>query len=146
MRSYVRFALVAALLVVACAGLHELTIAKPAARPKVQRYGMVIGLEPEKIAEYKKLHANCWPGVLKMIRDCKIRNYSIYLVELEKGKYYLFSYFEYTGSNFDADMKKMAADATTKRWWKCTDPCQVPIPNHKKGEWWTKMEEVFHTD
>ena len=37
-----------------------------------------------------------------------IQNYSIYLKEI-KGQYFLFSYFEYAGHDFDADMKKMAA-------------------------------------
>ena len=40
---------------------------------------MVIGLRPEKMAEYKKLHAAVWPDVLKMIRQCHIKKYSIYL-------------------------------------------------------------------
>jgi L-rhamnose mutarotase len=113
---------------------------------KIKRYGWVIGLKPEMMAEYKALHADCWPGVLKMIKKCNIRNYSIYLGELEKGKYYLFSYLEYVGDDFDADMKIMAADETTRKWWKRTDPCQVPVPMRKEGEFWMDMEEVFHTD
>jgi len=117
-----------------------------AAQPKVQRYGMVIGLKPEKVEYYKKLHADCWPGVLKKIKECHIRNYSIYLKEIEAGKLYLFSYFEYTGTDFQADMAKMAADPRTQQWWKETDPCQVPIPLHGPKEWWSPMDEVFHTD
>jgi len=113
---------------------------------KVQRYGSVIGVRPEKIEYYKKLHAAAWPGVLKMIKQCHIRNYSIYLREVEAGKFYLFSYFEYTGKNFEADMAKMAADATTQEWWKECNPCQLPIPTARQGEWWSTMEEVFHTD
>jgi len=115
-------------------------------KQKVQRYGMIIGVRPEKIEEYKRLHANTWPGVLKKIHECNIRNYSIYLKEVEKGKFYLFSYFEYTGNDFEADMASMAADSTTQKWWKETDPCQIPIPNRSKNEWWSHMEEVFHTD
>ena len=115
--------------------------------PKVQRYGMVIGIRPEKIAEYKKLHAHAWPGVLSKIKKCHIRNYSIYFAELQKGKYYLFGYFEYVGNDFAGDMKAMAADATTQKWWKETDPCQIPLPTRKKGEkMWLNMQEVFHTD
>lgn len=117
-----------------------------ASETRVQRYGMVIGIKPEKIEYYKKLHAATWPGVLKMIRECHIRNYSIYLREIEPGKFYLFSYFEYTGRDFEADMLKMAADATTQEWWKETNPCQVPIPTRGEKEWWSRMEEVFHTD
>jgi len=116
------------------------------AQQKVTRYGSVIGLRPEKLEEYKELHANVWPGVLKKIKECNIRNYSIYLGELEEGKYYLFSYFEYTGDDFKADMAKMAADATTQKWWTFCEPCQSPIPTRKEGEWWADMEEVFHQD
>jgi L-rhamnose mutarotase len=112
----------------------------------VKRYGSVIGVKKEKIEEYKKLHAAVWPDVLKMIKDCNMRNYSIYLGELEKDKYYLFSYFEYTGKDFDADMKKMAADPTTQKWWSVCEPCQQPVELRAKGEWWMNMEEVFHSN
>jgi len=115
-------------------------------RPAVERYGMIIGLKPEKIATYKELHAATWPGVLKMIKECHIRNYSIYLQEVEPGKHYLFSYFEYTGNDFKADMAKMAADPTTQKWWEETNPCQYALPTHGPKEWWSRMEEVFHTD
>jgi L-rhamnose mutarotase len=112
----------------------------------MKRYGMVIGLKPKKVAEYKKLHAAVWPHVLKMIRKCKIRNYSIYLRKMPDGKPYLFSYFEYTGKDFAADMARMAADPTTQRWWSCCKPCQKLLPDRRKGEWWSEMEEVFHHD
>ena len=107
----------------------------------MQRYGSVIKLRPEKLAEYKELHVNVWPDVLKMIRDCNIRNYSIYYKD---G--FLFSYFEYHGEDFATDMKKMAADANTQAWWKLTDPCQQPLETRKEGEWWASMEEFFHID
>ncbi|MBS1577278.1 MAG: L-rhamnose mutarotase [Bacteroidetes bacterium] len=110
----------------------------------VRRFGMVTGIKPDKIEYYKKLHANAWPQVQKMITTCNIQNYSIYLQKID-DKYYLFSYFEYTGNDFDADMKKMAADSTTQRWWKETDPTQIPLPEAAaKKETWTNMEEVFH--
>ncbi len=117
---------------------------KPPAQ-KVQRFGMVTGLRAGKVAYYKKLHAAAWPGVLKKINECNIRNYSIYLKQID-GKYYLFSYFEYTGSNFKGDMAKMAQDSTTRRWWKETDPTQIPLPDAAgKHTIWSAMEEVFHT-
>lgn len=107
----------------------------------MKRYGQVIRLRPEKAEEYRSLHANAWPGVLAKIRECNIRNYSIYL---RAG--YLFAYFEYHGTDFEADMKRMAEDPETQRWWKLTDPCQEPIEDHAENEWWAGMEEVFHTD
>jgi len=112
----------------------------------MKRFGMVVGLRPEKLDEYKRVHAAVWPGVLQRIHDCNIRNYSIYLGRLDDGNYYLFSYFEYVGDDFKADMAKMAADPTTQEWWKITDPCQIPLENRALGDWWMNLEEVFHTD
>ena len=107
----------------------------------MKRYGSVIGVRPEKLAEYKKLHAAVWPDVLKMIKECNIANYSIYYHD---GL--LFSYFEYTGTDYEADMAKMAADPTTQKWWDVCKPCQAPLDSRKEGEWWADAEEVFHTD
>jgi len=84
--------------------------------------------------------------VLRMIGDCNIRNYSIYLRTLDDGQQYLFSYFEYVGSDFAADTAKMAADPTTQKWWALCMPCQKPLENRGEGEWWASMEEVFHAD
>lgn len=112
---------------------------------RVQRFGAVIGLRPEKKEYYLKLHAETWPSVLEQIRRSNIRNYSIYLTELE-GKLYLFAYYEYVGDDFKADMKKMAEDPETQRWWKETDPCQIRLPGTPDGSWWKPIPEVFHTD
>lgn len=114
----------------------------------LERHGMVIGLRAEKIDEYRRLHAAVWPGVLNMIRECHIRNYSIYLKELEPGRFYLFSYFEYAGHDFAADMSRMSADPATREWWALTDPCQNPLPRPLCGpeEFWSRMDEVFHLD
>lgn len=108
------------------------------------RVGMVTGLKPEKVDYYKELHASTWEGVLKKIKECNIRNYSIYLKKIE-DKYYLFSYYEYTGDNYEMDMKKIAADSVTQRWWRETDPCQQPLPDAAAaGKIWSPMDEVFH--
>ncbi len=112
----------------------------------MKRYGMVIGVRPEKVGEYKRLHAAAWPDVLKMIKQCNIRNYSIYLRQLDDGQHYLFSYFEYVGTDFAADMARMAADPTTQRWWSFCKPCQKPLLGKAPDEWWASMEEVFHAD
>jgi L-rhamnose mutarotase len=111
-----------------------------------QRYGSVIAVKAEKRAEYKKLHAAVWPDILAMIRDCHIKNYSIYLKQLPDGQHYLFSYFEYVGEDFEADMAKMAADRKTQEWWAVCKPCHEPFPDRSAEEWWSSMEEVFHAD
>lgn len=107
----------------------------------MKRYGSIIGVKPEKLEEYKKLHAAVWPAVLSMISDCNIHNYSIYL-----KNDMLFSYYEYIGSDYEADMQRMAADPVTQDWWKLCNPCQQPVEGAANGEWWAAMEEVFHVD
>ncbi len=109
----------------------------------VQRMGMVIGVKPEKIDEYKALHATPWPEMDAALSAANIRNYSIYLREPEN---LLFAYWEYTGADFKADMKVLDGLALTKRWLALTDPCQVPLKSAKTGEWWAFMPEVYHLD
>ncbi len=113
---------------------------------KVVRYGAVIGVKPEKLDYYKQLHAKPWPAVNKALKEANIRNYSIYLTQFDDGNWYLFSYLEYVGDDFAADMKKIGEDSETQRWWKETDPCQRGLANRKEGEWWKAMEEVYHLD
>lgn len=109
----------------------------------MQRMGMVIGLNGDKVEEYKRLHAAVWPEILDMISQCNIRNYSIFLKEPEN---LLFGYWEYHGSDFEADAAKMAADPRTQEWWDVCMPCQEPLATRQEGEWWAMMEEVFHHD
>lgn len=106
----------------------------------IWRLGQVIRLKPERAEEYLRLHEAVWPDVLAAITACNIRNYSIF-----RHGDLLFSYFEYVGRDYDADMRRMAADPATQRWWKLTDPCQEPLGDHE-GEWWLPLPEVFHHD
>jgi L-rhamnose mutarotase len=107
----------------------------------MRRFGQVIKLKPGASEEYERLHVAVWPGVLQTISACHIRNYSIF----RHGEM-LFAYFEYIGDDFAGDMAKMAADPTTREWWKLTEPLQVPLEGRAPGEWWSTIKEVFHTD
>ena len=55
-------------------------------------------------------------------------------------------YLEYHGNDYDADMKQLAADPITQKWWTHTEPLQEQLPDHQPGEWWTLIDEVFHMD
>lgn len=107
----------------------------------MKRYGSVIRLRPGVLDEYKRYHAEIWPGVAARIKKSNIKNYSIYFKD---G--YLFSYFEYHGSDYDADSAKMGADPETQKWWEVMKPMQQPLTTRADGEWWAAMEEVFHQD
>ena len=107
----------------------------------MQRFGSVIAVKPENLAQYKKLHANPWPEINEMIKKCNLQSYSIYYKD---GL--LFSYYEYTGTDYQADMDKMAADPKTQDWWAICKPLQTPLDTRAEGEWWADMEEVYHLD
>ena len=115
------------------------------AENEVKRYGMVIGVKPEKLEEYKRLHANPWPEVIAALQGAHVRNFSIYLGEVS-GAPYLFAYLEYTGENLQADLAKLPDIPKYREWLAQTDPCQTPLPNRKPGEWWMRVEEIFHME
>jgi L-rhamnose mutarotase len=107
----------------------------------MKRYGQVVRLKPEKRDEYVRHHGAVWPGVLKTIAECNIRNYSIF----EHGEL-LFGYFEYHGNDFAADMAKMAACPETQRWWALMFPMLEKLPPENQGQRWTDLAEIFHFD
>lgn len=109
--------------------------------PTPRRFGQVIGLRADSAERYRRLHAEVWPEVLRTITACHIRNYTIF-----ERDGLLFAYFEYHGTDWQADQARMAADPATRRWWEETDPLQRPVDSAGQGEWWVDMEEVFHHD
>ena len=58
-------------------------------------------LKSEKVDEYIRLHADPWPELLQLMTECHLHNYSISIRGTE-----LYTYYEYTGENYDADMKR----------------------------------------
>jgi L-rhamnose mutarotase len=107
----------------------------------LRRIAQVIQLNPEYEAAYIRYHEQVWPAVLATIASCNITNYSIFL---RNGV--LFSYFEYYGNDYAADMNKMSACLDTQRWWSIMDPMQLPMADAQPGEKWSEMPEVFHFD
>jgi len=116
-------------------------------RPKqVIRLGSVVGLKREKVDQYVILHRHVWPEILERIRKSNIRNYSIYMGELDDDRLYLFAYMEYVGDDLEADMQAVADDPISREWWELTDPLQKRVKNTPTGSQWKPLAEVFHTD
>ena len=107
----------------------------------MRRVAQIIQLNPDDEAAYIRYHKQVWPAVLATIAECNMGNYSIFL---RNGL--LFSYFEYYGTNFADDMRKMSACPETQRWWSIMDPMQSPVADAPPGERWSGMHEVFHFD
>jgi L-rhamnose mutarotase len=43
-------------------------------------------------------------------------------------------------------MARMRADPRMQDWWRITDPMQTPLETAAEGEWWARIEPVFHHD
>jgi L-rhamnose mutarotase len=105
----------------------------------VKRVGMVVGIRPDHIEEYKRLHADDNPGVRDLLHKYHMQNFSIFITEID-GKWYEFGYYEYKGKNFEADMAALAKEPRNIEWLKICDPMQIPLPGEKG---WRVMEQVY---
>jgi len=112
------------------------------AQQNVKRVGMVISIRPEKIDEYKALHADTNPGVRDLLAKYHMHNFSIFLHEID-GKYYEFGYYEYTGDDFEGDMAKLDAEPRNKEWLAICDPMQIPLKGYES---WAVMERVYYNE
>jgi L-rhamnose mutarotase len=107
----------------------------------MQRHGMVIRIRPERLDDYKRLHAAVWPEVLEVIRKANISNFTIF-----HRDGLLFGCFEYLGRDLERDFAWMNEQPVIRRWYQETEPCQQPVETAAPGQWWAPMEEVFHSD
>jgi L-rhamnose mutarotase len=108
--------------------------------PAVMRIGMVIKIDSSRLDEYLTLHADSNPGVRDLLEKYNLRNFSIFMTQLDDGNYYEFGYYEYRGNNFEADMAALDAEPGNKEWLKICDPLQIPL----KGETsWKKMKQIY---
>ncbi|MCL2487518.1 MAG: L-rhamnose mutarotase [Oscillospiraceae bacterium] len=107
----------------------------------MKRVCEMIGLRGSERERYIELHDNIWPEISALIRDCNIRNYTIF----ERAGM-LYAYYEYIGEDHAADMRKMAENEVNKEWWAACGPCQQPLTDRKPGEWWAGTEEIWHQD
>ena len=105
-----------------------------------QRFGAVIGIKPEMIPEYTRLHTGDNVTVRDLLRKVHISNNSIFLHEIE-GKWYLFSYWEYLGDDYKGDMAKLAAEPRYQAWLKVCDAMQIPFKGEKT---WVTMKQVYY--
>jgi len=109
----------------------------------MSRHGFVLRINPDRIAEYRRYHADVWPEILQALRSACITNYSIFLKDD-----LLFGYWEYTGvpGEYETRLKALARASRMREWWDLMEDIQVPLDTRGGGEWWAEMDEVFHLD
>ncbi|HZC42715.1 MAG TPA: L-rhamnose mutarotase [Acidobacteriaceae bacterium] len=128
-------------LIAAGIALPAVAVVRRIRRRPVRRIGMVIGIKPDRIAAYEALHAASNSGVRDLLAKYHMHNFSIYLEKLENDTYYLFGYYEYTGTDYNSDMEKLGAEPRNQEWLSVTDPMQNPLSGERS---WSIMREVYH--
>jgi L-rhamnose mutarotase len=106
----------------------------------MKRVGMVVRIKPECVEEYRKLHADSHPGVRDLLTKYHLHNFSIFLLPIGQD-WFEFGYYEYTGTDFDADMAALTAEPRNKAWLEVCDPMQLPLAG---AQGWKEMECVYY--
>lgn len=103
----------------------------------MKRFIMHSDLKPEKVEAYIALHARPWPELLELISRCNIHNYSISIRGTE-----LYTYYEYTGDDYERDMEMMDNSPIMQRWWTFSKPCFL---HHEEERYYDELREIFYT-
>ena len=102
----------------------------------MKRFILYSDLKPEKVDEYVTLHKNAWPEIMEVISNSNFHNYSISIRGTQ-----LYTYYEYIGTNYEADKKKMDENPVMEKWRTFTKPCFL---RDEKGNAYKEMEEIFY--
>jgi len=108
----------------------------------MQRIGMIVGVRPELIEEYKEYHRSVWPEIEEILHRVGFRNLSIYF----HGNV-MFMYHEYVGERpIEEARDEYAASEKTQEWEALMGKYQVPLPDSPEGVRWVPMDELYHLD
>lgn len=105
----------------------------------MKRIGTITRVKPGMLDAYKKIHDEIWDDVVAASHECGTRNFTIF----NQGDY-LFSYCEYVGDDYEADMKKKAEMPAIKRWKEATGAMLMSVTETSNGG--IVLPELFHCD
>jgi len=95
-------------------------------------------LHPGFRDEYTRRHNEIWPGLVKLLKDEGVANYSIFLDE-ETGT--LFAYQEQMG---DSSSQDLGSTEIVKKWWK--HMADIMETNSDNSPVSVPLVEVFHME
>ena len=104
----------------------------------MQRHTVITKLKPDMVAQYIALHDQIWPEVVALGHAAGLRNYSIHRVGV-----YLFSYFEYDGNDYEADMAWKNSHDIVKQWQAATSACFDYVVGENTSLY---PEEIFYNE
>ena len=104
----------------------------------MKRFATLTKLKPGAKEQYKKIHDEIWDEIIAANDESNFHNFSIYIIDD-----YMFSYFEYTGSDYDADIKKKLSLPAIAKWRDFTGQYTDFV---KDGIKTIPLEELWHND
>lgn len=105
------------------------------------RIGSAVGIRPEHVEPYRKLHQNVWPEVEASFAERNIQNYSIFYLE---SLNVMFSYCEYTGTDRDADNRKQRDNPRIQEWLQTCRQYQTPLSKERDpGKVWQALPMFY---
>lgn len=107
----------------------------------MKRVGFVLKVKPERIEEYKRIHAQVWPDMQAALRASGWHNYSLFL----RDDGLLFGYFE-TPHSLAVATEQMAEHEVNTRWQESMAPFFESLDNSRPDNMLIELEEVFHLD
>lgn len=112
----------------------------------VKRLACLSEVKPDSVDQCRKLYGNPDPRVRAALKAAHVRNHTVYLKKIE-DKTCLYSYLEYGGRDFAADMACLEAKPAVKAWRSACAACMIPVPKVSNAvNPWVEVEEVFFTD
>jgi len=92
-------------------------------------------LNPGMKEEYRRRHNEIWPGLVKLLKDSGVGNYSIFLDEETNT---LFAYQEQSGESTSQDL---GTTEIVKKWWKYMADIMETNPDNSPVS--IPLEQVF---
>jgi L-rhamnose mutarotase len=114
-------------------------ISDPSNIQLLKRLGMMNEVKPECLNAYRILHAEDNQGIRDLLVKYHLRNYSMFLKQIE-NRWFVFTYCEYAGRDFERDMKSLNMVARYQEW---LDTCQKMHVLSATNQEWNDMEQVF---
>ncbi|MER3436853.1 MAG: L-rhamnose mutarotase [Chloroflexota bacterium] len=105
----------------------------------MQRVAFRLWAKPDRLAEYKTIHQQVWPELLRDMRDAGIRNYTIFADGNE-----LFGYLEC--DDWSATTEALSQSDANRRWQEWMKDYLLTPVDPDNPQPLRLMEEVFRMD
>ena len=105
---------------------------------KTKRFGFKMKMVPGFKDEYIKRHSEIWPGLVELLKQEGIGNYSIFIDEETNT---LFAYQEQSGESSSQDLGETEI---VKKWWKYMSDIMEVNPDNSPVT--IPLEQVFYME